>query len=30
MGEEAQKTAAEMIDTFKRNRLLVLGVPMKQ
>lgn len=26
MGEEAQKTAAEMIDTFKRNRLLVLGV----
>ena len=29
MGEEAQKTAAEMIDTFKRNRLLVLGVPAK-
>lgn len=29
MGESAQKTAAEMIDTFKRNRLLVLGVPMK-
>ena len=29
MGEDAQKTAAEMIDTFKRNRLLVLGVPMK-
>ena len=29
MGEHAQKTAAEMIDTFKRNRLLVLGVPMK-
>lgn len=28
MGEEAQKTAAEMIDTFKRNRLLTLGVPM--
>jgi hypothetical protein len=28
MGEDAQKTAAEMIDTFKRNRLLVLGVPM--
>lgn len=28
MGEAAQKTAAEMIDTFKRNRLLVLGVPM--
>lgn len=27
MGEDAQKTAAEMIDTFKRNRLLVLGVP---
>ena len=27
MGESAQKTAAEMIDTFKRNRLLVLGVP---
>lgn len=26
MGETAQKTAAEMIDTFKRNRLLVLGV----
>ncbi len=26
MGEAAQKTAAEMIDTFKRNRLLVLGV----
>lgn len=30
MGESAQKTAAEMIDTFKRNRLLVLGVPMPQ
>jgi hypothetical protein len=30
MGEEAQKTAAEMIDTFKRNRLLVLGVPLQQ
>ena len=30
MGEGAQKTAAEMIDTFKRNRLLVLGVPMKR
>lgn len=29
MGADAQKTAAEMIDTFKRNRLLVLGVPMK-
>lgn len=29
MGESAQKTAAEMIDTFKRNRLLVLGVPIK-
>ena len=29
MGESAKKTAAEMIDTFKRNRLLVLGVPMK-
>lgn len=29
MGEDAQKTAAEMIDTFKRNRLLVLGVPMQ-
>ncbi len=29
MGEEAQKTAAEMITTFKRNRLLVLGVPAK-
>jgi hypothetical protein len=28
MGETAQKTAADMIDTFKRNRLLVLGVPM--
>ena len=28
MGEEAQKTAAEMIDTFKRNRLLTLGVQM--
>ena len=28
MGEEAQKTAAEMIDTFKRNRLVNLGVPM--
>lgn len=28
MGESAQKTAAEMIGTFKRNRLLVLGVPM--
>ena len=28
MGEAAQKTAAEMIDTFKRNRLLVLGVPV--
>lgn len=26
MGEEAQKSAAEMIDTFKRNRLLTLGV----
>ena len=30
MGEAAQKTAAEMIDTFKRNRLLVLGVPMPE
>ncbi len=29
MGEEAEKTAAEMIDTFKRNRLLVLGVPSR-
>ena len=28
MGEDAQKTAADMIDTFKRNRLLLLGVPM--
>ncbi|GAB4277179.1 MAG: hypothetical protein Kow0080_27950 [Candidatus Promineifilaceae bacterium] len=28
MGQSAQKTAAEMIDTFKRNRLLTLGVPM--
>jgi len=28
MGENAQKTAAEMIDTFKRNRMLVLGVPL--
>ncbi len=28
MGEEAQKTAAEMIDTFKRNRLVTLGVPI--
>lgn len=27
MGESSQKTAAEMIDTFKRNRLLVLSVP---
>lgn len=27
MGDEAQKSAGEMIDTFKRNRLLVLGVP---
>ena len=26
MGEDAQKTAVEMIDTFKRNRLKVLGV----
>ena len=26
MGEEAQKSAGEMIDTFKRNRLRVLGV----
>lgn len=26
MGEDAQKSAGEMIDTFKRNRLLVLGV----
>ncbi len=26
MGEESEKTAAEMIDTFKRNRLMVLGV----
>jgi hypothetical protein len=26
MGEESQKTAAEMIETFKRNRLLMLGV----
>ena len=25
MGAEAQKTAADMIDTFKRNRLLTLG-----
>jgi hypothetical protein len=30
MGEAAQKTAAEMIDTFKRNRLLVLGVSMPE
>lgn len=30
MGDEAQKTAAEMIDTFKRNRLLTLGVPMPE
>lgn len=30
MGEEAQKTAAEMIRTFKRNRMLVLGVPMPE
>lgn len=30
MGEDAQKTAAEMIDTFKRNRLLVLGVSKKK
>lgn len=29
MGEEAQKSAGEMIDTFKRNRLLVLGVSKK-
>jgi hypothetical protein len=29
MGEDSQKTAAEMIDTFKRNRLLVLGVPIQ-
>ncbi|MDX1520795.1 MAG: hypothetical protein R3264_04150 [Anaerolineae bacterium] len=28
MGEDAQKTATEMIDTFKRNRLVNLGVPM--
>jgi hypothetical protein len=28
MGETAQKTAAEMIDTFKRNRLLLLGVSL--
>jgi N-formylglutamate amidohydrolase len=26
MGEEAQKSAGEMIETFKRNRLRVLGV----
>ena len=26
MGDEAQKSAGEMIDTFKRNRLLTLGV----
>lgn len=25
MGEESQKTAGQMIETFKRNRLLVLG-----
>jgi N-formylglutamate amidohydrolase len=30
MGDAAQKTAAEMIDTFKRNRLLVLGVPIAE
>lgn len=29
MGEASQKTAADMIDTFKRNRLLTLGVPIK-
>lgn len=26
MGEEAEKSAGEMIETFKRNRLMVLGV----
>lgn len=26
MGDAAQKSAGEMIDTFKRNRLLVLGI----
>lgn len=29
MGEDAQKTAGEMIETFKRNRLLMLGVAKK-
>ena len=26
MGEDSQKSAGEMIEPFKRNRLLVLGV----
>jgi hypothetical protein len=30
MGEEAQKSAGEMIETFKRNRLLMLGVPQPE
>lgn len=28
MGDKAQKTAAEMIETFKKNRLMMLGVPL--
>jgi len=29
MGDDAQKSAGQMIDTFKRNRLLTLGVNIK-
>lgn len=30
MGDEAQKSAGEMIDMFKRNRLITLGVSVKE